>query len=326
MAPISPCRSVERYTLLSALPHSSRRLRFTFVTMLALGVAVRGQETPTFSAESQLVVLHVTVKDRTGTYRDLPHELFRIVEDGRAQALRFSSDTDTPVTVGLLIDNSWSMAPNRSLLFAGASAFAAAMRPQDELFAITFNEHVASALPAGEPFTSDSAVIHAALNRSISARGQTALYDAISDGLHYLRRGSSERKVLVVVSDGGDNASRTTRESVIRQAQESNAVIHTIALVDAVGARDGNPAWLKQLAEASGGESFRPADARGIADILRKIAESIRHTYTLAYVSTNTARDGRFRTVRVAVVSPSGPRLLVRTRAGYVADEGPVGP
>lgn len=287
--------------------------------MLVLGATLQSQETPTFPAQSQRVVLHVTVRDRAGAYiRDLAPEAFRIVEDGRAQDLHFSIDTDTPVSVGLLIDNSGSMAPHRRLVFAGASAFAAAMRPQDELFALTFNERVASALPAGAPFTNDSTVIQAALERSITARGQTALYDAISDGLAYLRRGSRERRVLVVVSDGGDYGSRTTRESAIRQARESDAVIYTIALVDAVGARDGNPAWLRELAQASGGESFRPEDARGIADALRKVVESIRHTYTLGYVSANSARDGRFRAVRVAVTSPSGQRLVARTRAGYL--------
>ena len=181
------------------------------------------------------------------------------------------------------------------------------------------------ALPPGAPFTSDSAVIHAALERSITARGQTALYDAISAGLGHLRRGTRERKVLVVVSDGGDNASRATRESVILQAQDSNAVIYTIALVDPIGARGGNPAWLKDLAQASGGESFRPKDARGIADALHAIVESIRHTYTLGYVSDDTARDGLLRSVRVVVRAPSGRQLVVRARAGYVAGRGPVG-
>jgi Ca-activated chloride channel homolog len=294
--------------------------------MLASCATARGQETPTFSVESQLVVLHVTVKDRAGGYvTDLPREAFRVLEEGRAQALRFSTDTDTPITLGLLIDNSWSMAPNRRLLLAGAAAFAEAMRPQDELFALAFNETVSSALPAGTPFTSDSELIHAALEGSITARGQTALYDAISAGLGHLRRGTRERKVLVVVSDGGDNASRATRESAIRQAQESNAVIYTIALVDPLGARGGNPAWLKELAQASGGESFRPKDARGIADALRAIVESIRHTYTLGYVSDDTARGGPFRSVRVVVTAPSGRQLVVRARAGYVAGRGPVG-
>ena len=163
-------------------------------------------------------------------------------------------------------------------------------------------------------------MLRAALERSVTARGRTALYDAISTGVDYLSRGTRERKVLVVLSDGGDNASRATQEEAVRKAQASNAVIYTIALVDP-GARDANPALLKELAQASGGESFRPdTDApQEIAEALGQIARDIRQTYTIGYTSTNTARDGAFRRVRVVVTAPPGRPLVVRSRAGYLA-------
>jgi len=296
-----------------------RSLALVAATVLSAGVTAQEQATPVFSADSELVVLHVTVKDSRGAYvADLPKEAFNVIEDGQAQAVSLFADTDTPVTVGLLIDSSGSMHQNRPLVIAGAAAFASASQPGDEIFALTFNEDVRSSLPPTVPFTSDSNVLRAALERSIAARGRTALYDAISAGLDYLSRGSRERKALVVVSDGGDNASRATRDEAVRMALASNAVIHTIALVEP-GARDANPKLLKDLAMESGGESFRPDDPGEIADALDQVALALRHSYTVGYTPTNTARDGGFRRVRVVVTAPPGRRFVVRGRSGYLA-------
>jgi len=173
-------------------------------------------------------------------------------------------------------------------------------------------------LPPTAPFTNDSTVLRAALEHHVSARGRTALYDAITTGVDYLSRGTRERKVLVVLSDGGDNASHATQEASVRRALASNAVIYTIALVDP-GARDANPSLLRDLAQASGGEYFRPNDARAIAAALGQIARSIRQTYTIAYTPTNTAHDGAFRRIRVVVTAEPRRPLVVRSRAGYLA-------
>jgi len=312
---------VVRATLLDFTPMRGRCLALAAL-MLPCGItAGQSQEKPVFSTDSEFVVLHVTVKDKRGAYvADLPQEAFGVVEDGRAQTVRVFTDTDTPATVGLLIDSSASMHSNRHLIIAGARALAEASQPGDEFFALTFNEEVFPALPPAAPFTSDSRVLHAALERAIGARGQTALYDAISTGLDYLERGSRERKVLILVSDGGDNASRlATREGVIRKAQASNAVIYTVALVDQAGGRGGNPSLLQELAEASGGEAYRPKEPRKLAEVLAEIARSVRHTYTVGYTSTNAARDGAFRRVRIVVRAPPGRPLVARTRTGYLA-------
>ncbi len=296
------------------------------VLLLALAGGVtagQGQEKPLFTTNSELVVLHVTVKDKRGSYvSNLPAEAFGVIEDGRAQTVRVFTDTDTPATVGLLIDSSASMYSNRQVVIAGATAFAEASQPGDEFFALTFNEEVHPALPPAAPFTSDSGVLRVALERDINGRGQTALYDAMLAGLEYLEHGSRERKVLILVSDGGDNASRrATRERVIRTAQASNAVIYTIELVDPAGS-GGNPSLLKELAQASGGEAYRPRDPHAIVGVLREIAQSIRHTYMVGYTSTNTARDGAFRRVRIVVAAPPGRPLVARTRTGYLAGIG----
>jgi Ca-activated chloride channel family protein len=157
-----------------------------------------------------------------------------------------------------------------------------------------------------------------ALTKTIRAYGRTAVFDAIAAGLDYLGRGRHQRRVLVIVSDGGDNASRTTFDEVVTKTQASNAVIYTVALEDPVD-RDANPGLLRRIAQANGGEMFDPRDAGDITEVLQRIAQDIRHTYTLGYVSTNDARDGVFRQIRLVVQSPDRRRLVVRTRSGYLA-------
>jgi len=296
----------------------SRNLVLLGAVILTAPVTAQDQSPPIFSADSELVVLQVTVTDTKGVFIEgLPAEAFAIVEDGQAQTLRLFADADTPVTVGLLVDSSASMHSNRQLIIAGAAAFAAARHPRDEMFALAFNEDVTSALPASARFTDDSVVLAAGLERSVSARGRTALYDAIAVGVDYISHGSRERRVLVVLSDGGDNASHTTQAAAVRKAQASNAVIYTIA-IDRFS-HDANPALLEALAQASGGVSFRPNDPRGLAEALGQVGRHIRHGYTLGYASTNPARDGAFRRVHVVVTAPPGRRFVVRTRSGYVA-------
>ncbi len=299
--------------------------------LLLRPAALRGQETPVFSAHSELVVLHVTVRDRKGTYvDDLSQDAFAVVEDGQAQSVKLFSDTDTPVTVGLLVDGSASMFGNRTLAVAGAAEFVNASGKDDELFALAFNEIVTPALPPGTLFTRDSGILREGLERTIIARGRTALYDAISAGVDYLARGTRERKALVVLSDGGDNASRTSRERAVRKALESNAVVYTIALIEP-GMRGTNPELLEELSESTGGRSFRPSRPKDLPEILRDIALEIRHTYTIGYTSTNdrarrqlqAGPRGGDRSARAAVGRPESHRLRRRTRGADPMTAGP---
>src|SRR5437016_378610 len=175
-----------------------------------------GQDQPLFSAESDLVVVHATIKDRGGTYvTGLTRDAFAILEDGRLQNAQLFTSEDAPVTVGLLIDSSGSMQPIRKRVIAAAAAFAEASHPSDELFALAFNDNVRPALPPAAPFTSDVAALQDALTNTIRMYGRTALFDAIAAGLDYLGHGRHERRVLVIVSDGGDNASHTTFDEVV---------------------------------------------------------------------------------------------------------------
>jgi VWFA-related protein len=272
----------------------------------------------TFGTTSELVVLHVNVRDREGGFvTDLPQRAFSVFEDLRPQTLRLFVDDDTPVTVGLLIDNSISMRESRELVVAAAGAFARSGHAEDEIFALAFNEHVAPVLPPTAPFTSDATILAAALHDAISARGKTAFFDATIAGLAYAERGRHPRKVLVVISDGGDNASATTFDAVVTRAQESNATIYTVVLADPLDP-EANPGRMATLARISGGETFTPRSAREISGVLQAIARDIRHTYTLGY-TPDKAPDGTFRRVRVIVTPSDGRRLVVRTREGYLA-------
>ena len=279
------------------------------------------QDRPSFTSESQLVVLHVTVKDQQGRYvAGLPQDAFSIFEDNRPQSVSFFSSEDAPVTVGLLVDNSGSMQPNRDLVLAASTAFIERSNPQDEVFALTFNETIEAVLPSAMPFTSDPAVLRDALAHAISTRGRTALYDALAAGEEYLARGQFERKALVVVSDGGDNASDTTFEQILNLTQASNVVIHAVGLVDPVD-EEANPKRLKQLTQASGGVLFQPRNAKQVADAIERVALDIRNAYTLGYVPASASPSG-FHRIRVVVRAPGGRNVVVKTRAGYMARHG----
>ncbi len=297
------------------------RVCLALVAIVCAGAAVARSQSdrPRFSSHTDVVVLHATVQDRRGGYvTGLTKDAFSIIEGGRPQTISFFAAEDAPVTVGLVLDNSGSMQPIRERLVAAVLGFAATSNPQDELFALTFDEDVRAALPDEAPFTSDIPTLRYALVRALSTRGRTALFDAIIAGLRYLERGHDERKVLVVVSDGGDNASHAAFREVLADAQASNAVIYTVALVDPID-RDNNPKRLRALAEATGGEAFTPSRIDDVADALKHIARDIRHTYTLGYVSSNATRDGTYRPIRLVVQPPPGTAVKVRTRAGYVA-------
>jgi VWFA-related protein len=292
-----------------------------------LSAALSAQELdvkPTFSTQSELVVLHVAVKDKKGGYvGGLRQDAFRVLEDRRLQEISFFNSQDAPVTVGLLIDSSGSMAPNRNLVIAASMAFSKAMNPQDEFFVLGFNEYVHAPLPAGKPFTSYEPTLRVALVQAIKARGQTAIYNAVNSGLDYVQKGGFERQVLIVVSDGGDNASGTTRAQVLANAQASNAVIYTIALVDPMDS-EADPGFLSQLSESTGGVAFRPKNATEIEDILQRVASDIRNMYTIGYVPTpaataRRARKDELRHVAVDVRLPTGQKLAVRTRRAYLA-------
>lgn len=275
------------------------------------------QQPPTFVARSELVVLHVSVTDRGGAHvGGLNPSAFHVFEDGRPQDIRFFASEDTPATIGLLIDSSGSMAPVRDRVIAASAAFVEASNSRDEVFALVFNDDVRPVLPEERPFTGDADLLRRTMAGAFMPAGRTALYDAIDSGLRYLTRGSLERRALVVLSDGGDNASRAAARDVTAAAQSSNAIIFSIAIVDPF-VTESNPRTLAKLADQSGGEAFAPHNPADIDRAFQTIATGIRRAYTIGYVP----EDGRSaeRAIRVDVDSPEGRRLNVRTRKSYHA-------
>lgn len=274
-----------------------------------------------FSARSDLVVLNVIVKDARGAYVDgLAANAFTVLEDGQPQTIRIFAAEDTPVTAGLVLDGSASLGPSRPLVVAAAAAFVDAHNPGDEIFALTFTERVRAALDPGAPFTDDATTLRLALWRAMPPPGRTALYDAVAAGLAYLNQGAHQRRALVIIADGGDNASTMTFDRVRRQTQVSNAVIYTIAFRDPHD-RDANPGRLRRLAEESGGDAFAPRNGEQIGEALSRIASALHHSYTLGYVPADTTADGRFRRLAVTVRTAGRAGLRVQTRKGYVIEE-----
>lgn len=287
----------------------------TAVLLLAL-IAQAQRSAPTFSSRSDLVVLHVSVVDgRSGFVGGLPREAFIVREDGRPREIAFFENEDTPVSVGLVIDNSASMQRRRDAVIAAGMAFAESSHPADEIFTLNFNEHVWPGLPDGHSFTSDHDELRTALSRA-GARGQTALFDAIDKALLHLDGGTQTRKVLIVVSDGGDNASRATFDEVMDRALRRDVVIYTIGLEDPAGG-EAKPRVLRELAAATGGEAFFPKKNEEITAALERIARDIRSSYTLGYVPDADSTAGARHRIQVDVrAAPRG--LHARARSLYV--------
>jgi len=183
------------------------------------------------------------------------------------------------------------------------------------VFALTFNDEVKPVF-GGNRFTSNPVVLGGALAKAFQPSGRTALYDAVLAGLNYAEHGAHDRRVLVVVSDGGDNASDAALEDVVTSVESANAVIYTVALADP-NDPDSNPKKLKQLAEVSGGASFEPESPAEVRSVFQKIARDIRHMYTIGFEPTNTAYHVGLHRLRVEVKS-DGRRLRVTSRAGYL--------
>jgi Ca-activated chloride channel homolog len=266
------------------------------------------------SASADLVVVPVVVTDRKDRFvAGLSQDQFALFDNGRPQPVALFTAEDTPVTVGLVIDSSGSMRPRLADVRAAALAFSHSSNPHDELFAVAFNDSVIDGLGGSMLLVSDHPALERALDE-LTPIGRTALYDGISASLRHVASGTRPRKVLILISDGGDNASAATLKEVLASARASNVTIYTIGLFDADDP-DTNPGVLKSLAEATGGERFLPRSPSLLRGACEHIAREIRSGYTIAYVPPD--RDGAYHRIRVDV--KTGGRVSVRTRPGYVA-------
>ena len=310
---------------------SALRGLFTLLVLIALPALVRAQESSpppsrqadeyTINVDVNMVVLHATAQDHKGVLvSGLNKDDFQVYEDGVLQQTKYFSHEDIPVTVGLVIDNSGSMMPKRADVIAAALAFARSSNPLDQMFVVKFNERVSFGLPPNTPFTDQVVQLQVALS-GIASSGETALYDAVVAALEHLKKGTRDKKVLIVISDGGANASRHKLTEITALAGQPDAIIYTIGIFDEQDG-DRNPGVLKRLAKDTGGEAFLPESLKDVGPICERIAHDIRNQYTLAYVPTNRKRDGTYRVIQVKASAPGRGRLSVRTRTGYFAPVG----
>jgi Ca-activated chloride channel homolog len=277
----------------------------------------------TIRTSVDLVVLRATVRGARGApVAGLNKEDFQVFENKVPQQIESFSHEDVPVTVGLVIDNSGSMRTKRIEVIDAALAFARASNPEDQVFVVNFNEHVSMGLPANVQFTGDQKQLETALSRN-KADGLTALYDAVAVALEQLKNGKWDKKVLILISDGGDNASAHKLAEILSMVNQSNAILYTVGIF---GEDDGdrNPRVLQHLSRISGGEAFFPESLEAVSPICQQIAHDIRNQYTISYEPVNRKADGTYRAIEVKARKTSNHgRLSVSTRAGYSAPSSP---
>jgi Ca-activated chloride channel family protein len=315
------------------LASTSRWKARTCVALLFLSAGLQGSSAAASALQAQgrsepyviskqvnLVVLPVTVTDRNGRFvSSLEVSDFTVRENGHPQTITLFRNEDIPVTVGLVVDHSGSMAARQSEVIDGARTFVQASNPSDREFVVNFTDRIAFGLPTNVPFTSNLDELKAALSTPY-ASGRTILFDAVIAGLEHLQKDDREKKVLILISDGGDNASHHDFRQVLHMAQAANVVIYAIGLLDEHSA-DQNPTVLTKLARETGGMSYFPDTAMDMVRVCEQIAGDIRHQYTLGYTPADGSEPG-YRRIHVSVTAAHLGKLLVRTRSGYFLPSG----
>lgn len=286
-------------------------------TPAAQNSAAPQDDIPVFTADSRLVVVHASVLDQKGKLvTNLQEPAFKVLENGVEQPIKIFRREDIPVSLGIIIDNSGSMRDKKNRVAAAALNLVKASNPQDEVFIVNFNDDAY----LDQPFTNSIKKMEEALDR-METKGGTAMRDAISMSMDYVKeKAKKDKKVLVVVTDGNDNTSNINLEDLMRKAQQSDILIYSIGILSEEEPRESKKAKraLHDLAQASGAMDFYPKDLEEVDKEVPEIAHEIRNQYTLAYSPINTALDGTFRKITVTVNAPGHPN--VRSRNGYYAN------
>jgi Ca-activated chloride channel homolog len=274
------------------------------------------------SVRSELVTVPVTVTASHGQQvSGLTQDNFRVFEDGRLQPITVFHHGEAPVTLGLVVDRSQSMRPKNDAVLTTVSALLQTSRPDDDLFTFGFNDQVSFALAPGRLFTNDVQEIETRLS-VMAAEGRTALYDGVAEALQHLQLGHGERRALIVVSDGGDNASARNYAEVLALARRSDAVIYAIGLLGTPPAQeDEDMGLLKRLCKDTGGLAVFPRTVDETVEQSAQVARDIREQYTLGFVPSARTDGPAFRKITVTVTAPGHGRVVVRARSGYIVAE-----
>ncbi|HTS47280.1 MAG TPA: VWA domain-containing protein [Bryobacteraceae bacterium] len=278
--------------------------------------AQQSQEDPTFRADTRLVILPISVSDKSGKLiTDIPQKAFKVYENGAEQPIKIFRREDVPISLGIIIDNSGSMREKRQKVETASLDLVRASNPQDEVFIVNFNDDAWLDVP----FTSDIKKMEEGIAK-IDSRGGTAMRDAINLSMDYLRKeGKRQKKVLLVITDGNDNASSISLEKLVNRAQQEEVLLYSIGLLNEEERREARIAKraLDELTRESGGMAFYPKAPSEVDQITLQVAREIRNQYTIGYSPTLQAMDGSFRQIRVTVSGSGHP--IVRTRTGYYA-------
>jgi len=270
----------------------------------------------TFYALAQEVSLHATVVDQHNrSVTGLNKNDFQVFEDGQPQQITQFGREDVPVSLGILIDNSGSMRDKRQAVNEASINLVKSSNPSDEVFVVNFNDEAY----IDQDFTADLNKLREGLEH-IDSRGGTAMYDAVvASADHLAKAGRKEKKVLLIVTDGEDNASRDTLEQAVRRVQdEKGPTIYTIGLLGGEKQKRAKRA-LEALALQTGGVAYFPKDLSEVNEISQSIAHDIRSQYLIQYRPNRPQQNGEYRTVRVEAHAGGYGKLQVRTKTGYYA-------
>ena len=273
-----------------------------------------------------LVLMYATVFDKAGQFvGGLKQEDFMLYEDGVKQTVLSFSQEDVPVSMGILLDLSGSMRGKIEQVNKAALAFIRASNPQDQVFLIGFNEDVELI----QDFTSDIDEITDALE-NIVVMGSTALYDAVYLGVQKAHTGIKPKKAIVLITDGVDRESYYSLDALVSKVQESDVQVFVVGFLDPIKKKGLFTTWSKsvpekardaltRIAEETGGRAFFPDQVNEIHDIVSEIANELRNQYSIGYFSSNGARDGSFRRVKIEIAGGNAANNRLRYRRGYFA-------
>ncbi len=277
---------------------------------------------PPLLVDVNMVVVNVTVTDPFDRIvTGLDQENFQVYDEKVEQKIVAFSTEDAPISVGMIFDCSGSMGDKIQKSKEAALQFFKTSNPQDEFMLISFSDR--PDLISG--FTAKYENLQERL-LTVKSGGRTALLDAIYLGLSEMKKATTNRRALLVISDGGDNHSRYTENDIKRAVKESDVQIYAVGIFEPVSSRGrtqeeaGGPGLLAELSEVSGGRMFSVENTDELPDIAEKISIELRNQYVLGYKPSNLIRDGRWRRIRVKLNPPKGlPPLQVYSRTGYYA-------
>jgi Ca-activated chloride channel homolog len=299
-----------------------RRIPYLIFLVLAALIAAAQEPSATVKVDVKLVNVFVTVTDEHGApIGKLTKENFKVSEDGKEQKIAvFDKESALPLSIVLAVDTSLSTRRDLPLELASGRRFAhAILRPQDGLAVFQFSEIVNEVVP----FTADLKTIDHAIDK-VRLGSATALYDALFLGSRALEKRQG-RKVMVVITDGGDTASKVDYQDAVRAAQEAEAIVYSIVVVpvEANAGRDlGGEHALAQISEDTGGKHYYASSLPQLDDAFKQISDELRTQYLLAYYPSQRFSDSDFRRIKVSVGGVAESGLQVRHRTGYYTSKG----